>query len=299
MAYKLGRKESAAAGIKRIVAEQIENSLKAAQRKTNPNDDAVHTLRKRLKQVRAALRLVRDDMGENLFRQENAVFRDAARPLSEMRDAAVMIETLDQLLRHSPDKIRPEAFKPLRDALSERRDRIRTHAMGPQHTMERVEAILRDALRRVQMWPVRHSGWKAVKPGLQRNYKQGREAMANALQDGSDEAMHQWRKRVKYQWHHLEILCNSWKEILEPLARQAHTLSDLLGEHHDLAVLRQLVNGELSDALEKNQHETVLALLSARQKKLQKKAAKLGRRLSEEREDEFISRLHGYWKAWR
>jgi CHAD domain-containing protein len=298
LAYKLGRKEFASDGIKRIAAELIEGALKALKSKNSPHDEDVHTVRKHLKQVRAALRLVRYDVGEKLFRLENSIFRDVTRPLSELRDAAVTIETLTQLLQRPSCRVQPETFRSLRKALEERRLRVCRHALG-HDAIQKAATTLQLALARTRRWPIEYKGWKAIQMGLRRSHEQGRQAMTKALQDGSDDAMHEWRKRVKYQYYHLEILRNCRKRVLAPLARQTHTLAECLGEHHDLAILKQLVDGELRNSLQEKQREILLELMAERQAKLQRKAAKLGRRLCAEEGKQFASRIHGYWQAWR
>lgn len=297
MSFELHKKEPVPEGIRRIVAERIQNSLKSLQRKTGSRDEAVHAVRKQLKEVRAALRLVRYEVGENLFRKKNTTFRNATQPLSEIRDADVMMKTLDQLLVSSSDKA--ALFKPLREAFCERRRRIRRQALGPKHATRRISAILKKELGCVERWPIRHKGWKAVKPGLKKTYKRSWQAMIRALKDGSDEAMHEWRKRVKYQRHHLEILRKSGKEFMNPLVHKAQALSDVLGQHHDLTVLKELAKGEMSDSLKRNEREMLLALVAERQQKLQKKAAKVGRLLYAKKGREFTSRIHEYWRAWR
>ncbi len=119
-----------------------------------------------------------------------------------------------------------------------------------------------------------------------------------ALQNGSEKKMHEWRKRVKYQRDHLEMLRKIRKEEMEQMAQQAHRLADLLGQYNDLAVLEKLAVGELRSALEKKHRRMLLSLIAKRQQMLQKKAAKLGRRLCAENGGEFVSRIHRYWQAW-
>lgn len=298
MAFKLGRKESTSDGIRRIVTELIEDALKALQSKSSSRDEAIHTARKQLKEIRAALRLVRYEVGENLFRQENSTFRDVARPLSEVRDADVTIKTLDQLLQRPSCKVRPEAIRSLREALEERRLRIRKYALG-HYAIRKAATTLQQALPRARKWPIRHKGWKAVSLGLRRSYEQSRQAMIKALQDGSDESMHEWRKRVKYQHYHLEMLINIRKKAMAPLAHQAHTLAECLGQHHDIAILKHLFDGELRSKIQEKQREILLGLMAERQEKLQRKAAKLGRLLYAEEGKQFTSLIRRYWQTWR
>lgn len=105
-------------------------------------------------------------------------------------------------------------------------------------------------------------------------------------------------KRVKDLWYQLLIVRNAWPEVLGETADQAHELSDLLGDHHDLAVLRDdalerrelLANGEL---------ERLLAAISDRQDELADKAISLGERVYAEKPKAFARRLGSYWSAWR
>ena len=53
----------------------------------------------------------------------------------------------------------------------------------------------------------------------------------------SAEHMHEWRKRTKDVWHHLQLLEESWQPVIGAVADEAHELSDRLGDEHDLTVL--------------------------------------------------------------
>ncbi|NIS31707.1 MAG: CHAD domain-containing protein, partial [Actinobacteria bacterium] len=57
-------------------------------------DGGIHDARKKLKRLRALLRLVRDDIGDSAYHNENVVLRDTARTLAGMRDAGVLRTTL-------------------------------------------------------------------------------------------------------------------------------------------------------------------------------------------------------------
>ena len=58
------------------------------------SDETIHAVRKRLKSARAKLRLLRAAVSDEPYAQANAALRDAARPLSAVRDAKVMLETV-------------------------------------------------------------------------------------------------------------------------------------------------------------------------------------------------------------
>ena len=64
--------------------------LGCAIEELNEHEPNVHGARKLLKRARATLRLLRAVIGDELYRRENVVARDAARPLSNARDDEVM-----------------------------------------------------------------------------------------------------------------------------------------------------------------------------------------------------------------
>src|ERR1022692_4440240 len=120
MAFQLKRKEAISHGIKRNVRRQIEKALRQLRSKGDP-DETVYEVRKRFKRVRAALRLVRDNLGDTVYHRENCLSRDAARPLTEAWDAVVLVETLDNLTKYSADQIKPGVFREVRTLLAANR----------------------------------------------------------------------------------------------------------------------------------------------------------------------------------
>src|ERR1700683_1806158 len=96
MSFQLAADEPVGKSIKQIVRKQME-SAQALLRPRLLRDEAVHEVRKHFKRIRAVLRLVRGELGEQIYHRENICFRDAGRPLTEIRDARVLLETLEQL----------------------------------------------------------------------------------------------------------------------------------------------------------------------------------------------------------
>ncbi|MDB5289631.1 MAG: hypothetical protein JWL69_872 [Phycisphaerales bacterium] len=301
MAFELKHKESIPDGLRRVVCERVEKAMEVLDHngRSRISDETVHESRKRFKQVRGALRLVREELGEKQFARENRVFRDAGRPLSEVRDAKVLLDTLDELAAHYKGRITPGSFKQLRAALEARRREVARRVLEENHATQAIVRELRKSSRRVEEWPLQHDGWKAIAPGLRQTYEQGRAAMQVAMRDGSDEAFHEWRKRGKDLRYEIELLCRVWPETMQPLADAAHHLTDLLGQDHDLAVLQGIAGNELKKSVPEAERELLEPLVAQRRSELQEEARELGRKLYSESDDEFVSRIHGYWKAWR
>jgi CYTH domain-containing protein/CHAD domain-containing protein len=295
-AYRLLADEDAAAGIRRVIASRLE---KAAERLREPLDgdaraEAIHGARKDLKKARAALRLVREEVGEETFERENHALRDAARMLSASRDAEVKLETLAALVEGGAGDVPPGPAALWHDALSADRDRT-VEGEGGQIEAA-IEAIGAVAARSPE-WPLHHTGWKLLSPGLDTAYTEGREAFEALPARPSFEAVHDLRKRGKDLWYQLRLLRDAWPAVLEPTAEEIHEFTDLLGDHHDLAVLADDLEGreEIGGA-----HKNVLReLIAAEQHALLIDALSLGERVYAEKPGAFGRRLRAYWRAWR
>ena len=97
-AYRLQGREPVSAGIKRIVLARVDNALAELRGDTESTPaEAIHEARKDMKKIRSAIRLVRDALGDDLYRRENHHYRDIGRELSGLRDAEVLVETLEGL----------------------------------------------------------------------------------------------------------------------------------------------------------------------------------------------------------
>jgi hypothetical protein len=86
---------------------------------------------------------------------------------------------------------------------------------------------------------------------------------------------------------------------LGPSVRAGHRFTDLLGQDHDLAVLQTVLEKDLQGNVAVRTYEQIKKLVAPRRVALQREARELGKRLYAEGEDEFMSRVHRYWKKWR
>jgi len=256
--------------------------------------EAVHGARKDMKKLRTVLRLLRAELGPKRYRRADARIRDAGRALAAGRDSEVKLVTLDSLAADG-DALPAEAVDAWRKILE--RDRAAA-ADAPSEARAIGEAIslLEAGLEELNGWELEGDRWKPVGAGLRRTHRRGRRAMEAARRDRGEADFHEWRKRTKDLWYELRLLAPAWPGPLGAAAEEAHALSEQLGDHHDLAVLRE-------DLRERNLGEAETAALEAaisrRQEELAAAALPLGRRLYAERPREFSRRLHRYWQAWR
>jgi CHAD domain-containing protein len=265
VAYAFERDEPLTAAIPRLMNEQI------ARARDHLAEEDVHGARKRFKETRALLRLIREPLGEQ-FAIENAWFRDAGRDLAAVRDADAMLEALEKL--ELPRGVRTKVKRALK--------KTRTHAPIDGLIANTLEQLV-IAQARIALWSPMEDSFDTITAGLQRTYRDGRRAMKAAQ---SPEALHEWRKFVKTHWYHVQLLRDVWQPLMKAHANVLDELSHALGDHHDLHVL-----GEHAPAL--------LDAIAARQQELEKQAFALGARIYAERPSAFVTRMRKWWSAWR
>jgi len=299
MAFELKINESVPQGIRRIVRKEIDKSLDALTAHVDGSRiEAVHDARRRFKKIRAALKLVREELGPEVYPRENACFRDAGRPLTEVRDAQVLVETLDKLAAHYAAEVTRESLEEARRELLAHERAICKRVLDEENAQAVVAVILQASRPRVKDWVIEHDGWAALRNGLKSVYRRGRKAFAAAASEPSVEHLHEWRKRVKDLWHQLQII-EPMHQSLAQEAIQAHELADALGDDHDLAVLRDFLTEIPGMAAQPAMVATLLGLIARRRDELQQAADLLGRRIFASKPKEFVARLHDLWRVWR
>jgi CHAD domain-containing protein len=289
---------------KRKSAKRGKGHRGKGHRKDGPDTldaQAIHDTRKALKRLRALVGLLREELGEQEYKREHKILRDAARRLASARDAEVMVETLDTLIARGPHKLgRRRPIVELRKRLVAERAAAASRAATDRTTRAQVLDDLRGMRERARWWELpERPGIAIVEHDLRRVYRQGRRRMrriertrgGKRSKGGRDQTRvtHQWRKRVKDLRYAAEILG------LRPLARRADTLGELLGEEHDLALLAGLLpppgRAPFKGKRGKRARKALLAQIARRRRRLRKRALREGKRLYRRKPKKFTRRV--------
>lgn len=282
-------------GCRRIAIEQLDKAVGEAGNGEIRVAERILRVRKRCKKLRGLLRLVGPAFPG--YAKENAALRDAAAGLSGARDADVLVATFDNLLAAN-DALgsAPAQSNPIREEL------LRRHH-APDADPEAVLSSFADALQEIHAragdWALKEEAFDAISDGLVKTYKSARKAMASAEKTGSALLCHAWRRHVKYHWHHLGLLRDTAPDVLTASRSAAQRLAELLGDHHDLAVLVETIAGDMSAFGAKADVKPLLAAARDRQNDLARQAFVLGHEIFAETPSALSQRLHEYWRSWR
>jgi CHAD domain-containing protein len=290
--YQLAPAAPLARELRRVAREQTEAAL--AQLDGDPDSGRVHDARKRVKKLRSVLRLARDPLGKRVYSQHQRTLRDAGRRLSAIRDADVLVRAAERLQEHVAPNGR-DALAALQQRLVLERDSLRTHSLHA--SVEAGRTMLATLHGGIEEWRLGRVGRQDVLDAFGREYRNGRRAFAAATTSRQDERLHEWRKRVKDLWHLVRLFSNLWPPVFKCWAEETHRLADLLGDDHDLAVLRGALGAAEGKIARGN--GALRAAIDARRRQLQQEAIQLGDRIYAEPKRHVQSRMQAYWSASR
>lgn len=292
--------EPYAEGLRRVILGQLDLAVELLEAfPGGARENTVHETRKALKRLRALLVLLRGELGAKRYAREKAALRDCGRRLAGARDAEVMLDTLDSLVRRDPSHFtRSAAVGTLRAQLLAERDTAAAHAIHDPRVRGEVIVELRAVRARAARWELRERGFRLLAPGLEDIYARGRRQMRVARRRQSVEALHAWRKRVKDLRYVAETLDRGGKgadgssKHVRRVARRADRLGEMLGEEHDLALLEARVRERSRQfADERKTRKRLLALIASRRRKLRKRALREGERLYRRPPRRFVRRV--------
>ena len=294
MWYRFRDNEAVPDAIRRVAYEQIDRALERINPKTANRDRAIHDCRVCFKKIRAVLRLVRRELGEEFFKSENAFYRDAGRQLSAVRDTAVVLSTLESLREHFSKEMSVD-FKPLRKQLG----LSKVEKQGERkRVMREVAESLTVARERIATWPITRDSFDALGAGLRGVYKQGRVSFLTISSEPSTERIHEWRKQVKHLWYQVCLLNPVWPKMLDVLAHELNKLADYLSEDHDLSMLRDRAVVHAGASGSSAEFQGLITLIDYRREQLLDKAQALGERIYAEEPSAFANRIESYWNVW-
>jgi CHAD domain-containing protein len=296
-AYRLLPGERVGPGLKRVIAAQVDDAIGQLRGDADTDPaEAVHEARKDIKKIRSALRLVRPEIGDDAWRRENDHYRQAARSLSGFRDSEILVEALDGLTSRSGDQA-DGRFDALREQL-EMENRSSYEDGSIERAMAEAAAALSAGRSRLERLELDGDGWGLIAPGLNRSYRRGRKRLRTVEEEASVTNLHELRKRVKDLWYQVRLIRGE-SEMFTVLADHAHDLSDHLGDDHDLALLRELVQRRRAVFADPAHERHLLEEIDHRRSELQFAAISLAERIYADEPEQFIEPAAEQWQAWR
>ena len=294
MAFRLKQGGSISSDIRRIVLRQLELAISELHAVGDPqSDEAVHDARRRVKKIRAIIRLVRP----SLDKEAQEVDRDlstVSRLLAPVADGQGVIETLDELARRYGDAIPKSTLQAARDGVLRNSQRA-DHDAESHGVIKLAASTLRGERKRIKHWRVDADGFRAVARGLEDSYRRARHMMIMAWSRPKPSHFHSWRRHVKDHWFHIRLLEGRCGYHLVSYERRVEALDGVLGEYHNTILLRDLLLTQGS--LSRPEAARCLRIVARYQRLLRRHAEILGVRLFTERPRRFVRRVRRLWRT--
>ena len=294
MSYQLQRDETLGNGLRRICRKQVELALAIATGNKETEDTPVHATRKHLKKARAALLLVRKEIGRSLFKRQDHCLRDIGRLISDIRDAEVRLQTVRQLQNISRRQ-KGRNYRKVEEVLMiEMENFIAAFAEWQSQAVPMLERMRDD----IDHWPIEHFDRRQFCQSVQRTYKRGRNALADAKRNPTAECFHVFRTEAKQLWYQLRILRPVNPMVLKELTDELRSLGDLLGRAHDLSFLGERLRQESGRSAWQHEGHELLAIIETSQSDLQRGAADLAQRFYAERPRNLGAQISTWLDTW-
>jgi CHAD domain-containing protein len=292
--FRLKPDQPISSEIRRIVLQQLDVATSELTSIGDPeSDEAIHDARRRVKKIRAVIRLVRPVL-DKAYRALDADMRDVSHLLAPVADGQGVIDTLNELGRRYSKVLPTKTVNSLRIDLIARGRRIDARTSA-NHILEQVQRTLRAERALVRRWRLTAEEFDAVGPGLKESVRRARDAMIAAWIHPTADRHHAWRRRVKDHWFHVRLLEARCGNHLITHQRRLEALDGVLGEYHNLMLLRDVLVTD--SALTRQETAQCLRVIARYQRTLRRHAQVLGIRIYSEKPRRFVRRVRRLWQA--
>ena len=266
--FALKPEETLERGIRRLLEQFEAEARRLGRPAARRRSGAVHDARVLIKRLRALVWLIRPVLGTTAGTEAKEHLRDAARLLSQSRDAAVARTTLAELIRQTMDDDDLRAL-----TMAARSLRKEENALPEAPLIQAMERVCA-ALVPVRKQTAALAEWPLVSVRLEKALRQFRLAGKRARRTEKATAFHEWRKKSKRLLYLLEMVRLRLAKDGSDFIQRLDGLQETLGDGHDCVISRQALRRRPTEAAQRS-----VRLLRRREKRLEGKAQKRARRL--------------------
>lgn len=291
--FAIDNQEELHEGIIRVLKEQYA-FIKHHTSIPEDIDTSVHEIRKAIKRVRAILRLVRWDIGEELYQGKNMQFRDLGRQLSELRDYHVIITYLAENFEAEELRIPEESFISLINYLNTKKETELKRLVDNQ-TLETIREQMEISTRELSEFPFDFLGPHTIRQGTANAYSQCLNKISETQLKLDDHPLHELRKRVKYLLNQMILIKEVWPDFFKNYSTSLKDASDLLGDDHNIAESITLVDSLPNEIITDNDKKNLIDSFTKERDHIHRELWPLLGKLFTEDAKAFVKRITSYW----
>ena len=284
--FTLRAGDPAGVEVMRVSDALLQNAVRRIEHPSRNREEDIHSVRTAIKRVRAILRLLRPAIGDPTFRRENTRLKETARLLASMRDAAVGLQTL-RGLASTASRERKRSDVSIVHARFAKQVALPA-AIVRERVLRATVRALENHRRRLRRLGISTDDWQAIELGLEKVYRACKRRMKRAFSGGSDDSFHRWRIRLKNLYYELQFLTPLWPKRMHSLIAGLKKAEELMGDDHDLTVLKADLRKTPSHFGDGRVVKRVLSHLKERSRKLRRACQPLAEMILKEKPRDFV-----------
>ena len=231
--------------LKTSMAGYLSGSLTLLAASPVPDDAAIHDVRVLMKKHRAAIRLVRPLLDEDVFRREYLDGRGTGRILALWRESAVLRKTMKMLKKDNP-----ELFVKLHDNTKVQDLLRKPYSTWDQagelaKTVSEVNTHLKKALYRLRFISLNEPDMRVLLGELGNSHAAASAAYLACRNKPSAPLLHKFRKKSKTFMYQLVFFRHLSPQTVRLLEKRLGTMTQNLGRYNDLAQITALTGYRL------------------------------------------------------
>jgi len=201
-----------------------------------PDDKAVHDIRVYMKQARAALKLIRPFLDEDIYKKEYDAYRETGRLLSAWRDTAVQRKTLKSFRKADPGLFKNLSEDVKVKVLLSKQDSMDDDASDKEKRSSEINDILRKALFRLRFLSLAGSTMdpEILLGQLEKTYLGAGEIYLRCRNNIKPECVHELRKACKDLLYQVGFFRSLNPSVIKKFEKALDSLAQDLGKYNDL-----------------------------------------------------------------
>jgi CHAD domain-containing protein len=279
----------------RISNHIISISFTNIKESNTENDELVHTLRKRVKNLRAILKILRKELGEDFYKKNNFLLRDLNRRSASIRNYFALMKLVQINIDQTEDKSLIEALNLLDLRLKSDFQNIKDNT-DYKTLFGYYESLLDKYHNQLKKVEDSSNRFGNVKSGLINIYAEGKDLHSECLNNPTDEHLHEWRKSVKDLYYVYFSLIPLWKNVFNAYTKEIKTLSDLLGDVNDYFELNHYIQTLIDNPFD---FSLLFDLIENNRQKLITTSYQLGNRIYANSPETFADQFKLYYSSYK
>lgn len=207
--------------------------------------ESVHLIRKRLKFLRAFVKLTQFCTEEENYKPVNYILRDCGRTISDCRDTHVRDLLLTELSHNESIGSFIEELTDLNDGLTKK---IEENLLSGTSVFDELMADV-TSKQVTQYFKSLRPNTGCLAAGYTLGYEKSYHAFHSGLVSHEVDLLHEWRKRTKDLQYQQETLIESVPDQLTPSYEQVASLCEILGGMNDLFMFLEWLDS-IEDSVE-------------------------------------------------